>query len=177
MTPYGIVYSEIPVYYEKSIETAAKKCGIMSFRSMGKLYAAAFILSAILYTVTGIILKNAAEAVVCLIILCICSVFYIRTTVKRAEVRSKAKFTLSKTPIQIVFYDNCFVSTQPYSKTEFSYDEVAFCEENQGLLTIVINNGIGVYSIPCSTVVKGSYNTVCSILRDKLKSRYIFKGV
>ncbi len=175
MTPYGIVYREDPFLYEKSVETAEKKCGFLRINKILKFCFPIFALATVLFTAAGIIMKDNIYFM-CFVIQCAVTVFFVRANVKRAEVKNKARVSVTKTPVQIVFYENCFVATLPYSQTEFSYDEVAFCEENQGLLTLVIKNNISVFSIPCSMIIKGNYYNVCSILKGKLVNRFICKG-
>lgn len=174
MLPYGIVYNEIPHLYEKSIEIAEKKCGMLNFKVIGKFYAVALLLIVLPFTVAGLILKDDLF-LPCMFFHCIVTVIYIKSTVKKAEVKGKAKATLSKTPIQIVFNENSFVITEPCYRSEYSYQELTFCNESHGLITMVVD-GILTLSIPCNGILKGDYYTVCSILSDKLKNRYICKG-
>lgn len=172
MTPYGIIYRESPYSYEQSVEIWQRKYGVMKLSLLIKISLAINALIACLYFAAGYILKDSSYFYIFPIhfIATFISVYMVMRT---TNIKSVASQCMQRTDVQIVFYDDRFILTTPYSRSEYYYDELIHCEEKNGCITIIVDTGVAPISLQKEFIKRGDYYCVTDILRSRLGSSFI----
>lgn len=177
MTPYGIVYKDNPFAMEHSCAVWQKKYGVLK---------PSFLIKTISLIVLFVILINSllvlfkiGEPDIMLytsVMMSVCFSFIVYFTYKTNYVRQMAKANISVYQKQAVLFDFKIEFTSPYAKSEFYYDEILYCEEKAGILTIILDKGMIPVSIYSACVGKGDYEKFTAILKEKIGTRrYIGK--
>ena len=172
MTPYGIIYRESPYSYEQSVGIWQKKFGVMKLSLLIKIALAINVVVGVLYFAAGYILKDYTYFYIFPVhfIANFVSVYMI---MKSTNIKSVASQCIQKTDVQLVFYDDKIVFTTPYSKSEYYYDELVYCKEKSGCITIVVDEGVAPISLQREFIKTGDYFRVKQILFEKLGSGFI----
>ncbi len=178
MTPYGILVKDDIYSFEKSLTFRQKMFGEMKTSYLARLSVMMCLITAPIFAAVGIILKDKMYAVYFLI-QCIATVWTVYTVTKTETVirPSRAIGNGLKGEFQIVLYDDKLVYGTPYSMGEYYYDEIVCCNEENGILTLIINKDFSPVSVGCSQLIKGDYGIFCGILREKLRERFLIQGV
>lgn len=172
MTPYGIIYKESPYSYEQSVEIWQRKYGVMKLSLLIKISLAINALLACLYFAAGYILKDSSYFYIFPIhfIATFISVYMVMRT---TNIKSVASQCMQRTDVQIVFYDDRFILTTPYSRSEYYFDELVYCEEKHSCITIIVDEGVAPISLQREFIKTGEYSRVREILSEKLGSSFI----
>lgn len=172
MTPYGIIYKESPYSYEQSVEIWQRKYGVMKLPLLIKISLAINALLACLYFAAGYILKDSSYFYIYPIhfIATFISVYMVMRT---TNIKSVASQCMQRTDVQIVFYDDRFILTTPYSRSEYYFDELVYCEEKHSCITIIVDEGVAPISLQREFIKTGEYSRVREILSEKLGSSFI----
>lgn len=169
MTPYGIVYKNNPFALEQSCNIWQEKFGILK---PSKLLALSAVYIAIIFLALSLMVVFGCDFFVYISTALGLSgvfVFLIYFTAKNTYVKQIAKSKMSNEQKQAVLYDDKAVFVTPYTKYEFLYNEILYCHEKNGILTIILDSGMLPISIYSSCVGKGDFNEFCGILYTKLR--------
>ena len=172
MTPYGIIYRENPYSYEQSVGIWQRKFGVMKLSLLIKIALAINAAVGVLYFAAGYILKDYTYFYIFPIhfIANFVSVYMI---MKATNIKNVASQCIQKTDVQLVFYGEKIVFTTPYSKSEYYYDELVYCQEKNNCITIVVDEGVAPISLQREFIKTGDYFRVKQILSEKLGSSFI----
>lgn len=172
MTPYGIIYRENPYSYEQSVSIWQKKFGVMKLSLLIKIALAINVAMGVLYFAAGYILKDSTYFYIFPVhfIANFVSVYMI---MRSTNIKSVASQCMQKTDVQLVFYGEKLVFTTPYSRSEYYYDELVYCKEKNGCITIVVDEGVAPISLQKEFIKTGDYFRVKEILIEKLGNGFI----
>lgn len=172
MTPYGIIYRESPYSYEQSVSIWQKKFGVMKISLLIKMALAINIVVGALYFAAGYILKDSVYFYIFPIHF-IANFISVYMVMRTTNIKNVASQCVQKTDVQLVLYEDKFVFTTPYSKSEYYYDELVYCEEKHGCITIIVDEGVAPISLQREFIKTGEYSRVREILSEKLGSSFI----
>ena len=127
------------------------------------------LIAAPVFAAVGIILKDKMYA----FYFTVYSVTKTETVIKP----TRASGTIAKGQFQIILYEDKLIYGTPYSRGEYYYDEIVCCNEENGILTIIINKDFAPVSVCSEQLIKGNYGVFCGILREKLRARFLIQGV
>ncbi len=177
MTPYGIVYKDNLYALEQSCLVWQKKFGVLRASSFIKIALINLVISFLINIIGSIIDDTDFNYFFVISILVIAFVLILIEyfTAKNIYVKQMAKGSMVLHQKQAVLFDNRIEFTLPYAKTVFYYDEILYCEEKTGIVTIILDKGMLPVSIYRACVGKGSYDEFTRILKDILGSRYVRK--
>ena len=178
MTPYGILVKDDIYSFEKSLTFRQKKFGEMKPSYIIKLSLLMCLIAAPVFAAVGIILKDKMYAFYYLI-QCGATFFTVYSVTKTETVikPTRASGTIAKGQFQIILYEDRLIYGTPYSRGEYYYDEIVCCNEENGILTIIINKDFAPVSVCSEQLIKGNYGVFCGILREKLRARFLIQGV
>ncbi len=175
MTPYGIIYRESPYSYEQSVSIWQRKFGVMKISLLIKLALAINIFVGAIYIAAGYILKDSSYFYIFPLHF-IANIVSVYIVMRSTNIKNVAAQCMQKTDVQLVLYDERFVFTTPYSKSEYYYDELVYCKEKNGCITIIVDPGVAPVSVQREFIKVGDYFSFSSILREKLGNRFIGEG-
>ncbi len=171
MTPYGIVYKDNLYALEQSCLIWQKKMGLLRASSLIKPIAIEIIL---VFLINGALFLFDKDSVGFLaytsVVMAVCFAFLTYFTFKTTYVRQLAKVNMALYQKQAVLYEDRIEFKSPYSRSVFYYDEILYCEEENGILTIIIDKSMLPISIYNSCVGKGSYEEFNRIFKEKMDS-------
>ena len=177
MTPYGILVREDSYSFEKALTFRQKKFGEMKPSYLIRLSLLMCLIAAPVFAAVGIILKDKMYAFYYLI-QCAATFFTVYTVTKNETVIKPARAMYNTvSEFQIVLYEDRLIYGTPYSRGEYYYDEIVCCNEENGILTIIINKDFAPVSVCSEQLIKGNYGVFCGILREKLRARFMIQGV
>ncbi len=167
MTPYGIVYKDNLFALEQSCKIWQKKFGVLRTSVLLKIIALleipVIIVSPVLFVLNDNIVLGILST---LLIMVLVAVGYFITS--KSYIKQMARQNISPYQKQAVIFEDRIEFTTPYSKSVYTFDEVIYCEEYEGVITIIIDSGTIPVSIYKSGVGKGSYDEFSFMLRDKI---------
>ena len=175
MTPYGIVYRETQNSYEQSVSIWQRKFGVMKLSLLIKISLAVNLVIGALYFALGYILKEPYYFYIFPLHF-LATFFSVYFVMKSTNITSVAAQCMQKTDAQLVFYDDRFVFTTPYSRSEYYYDELIYCGEKNGCITILVDEVVAPVSVQKELIKTGDYFRVLEILSEKLGSSFIRSG-
>lgn len=172
MTPYGIIYRESPYSYEQSVGIWQRKFGVMKISLLIKIALVINVIIGALYFAAGYILKENYYFYIFPIHF-IANFVSVYMVMKSTNIKSVAAQCMQKTDVQLVFYDDRIVFTTPYSRSEYYYNELVYCKEKHGCITIVVDEGVAPISLQREFIKTGNYFRVREILSERLGSGFI----
>ncbi len=176
MTPYGIVYKDNLYALEQSCLVWQKKYGVLRASALIKPIAIETIL---VFLINGaLFLFNKDDAgflIYTSVVMAVCFAFLTYFTFKTTYVRQLAKVNMTLYQKQAVIFEDRIEFKSPYSRSVFYYDEILYCEEKAGVLTIIIDKSMLPISIYSSCVGKGNYDEFTRLLKEKMGAAYIGK--
>ena len=175
MTPYGIIYRESPHSYEQSVSIWQRKFGVMKLSVLIKIAVVINIAICALYFAAGYILKDSTYYYIFPIHF-IANFVSVYMVMKSTNIKNVASQCMQKTDVQLVFYEDKLIFTTPYSKSEYYYDELVYCHEKNGCITIIVDEGVAPISVQREFIKTGDYFYVTDILRSRLGSGFISSG-
>ena len=152
-----------------------KKFGMMRLPVLAKTSLKIILIFGIIYLATGIILKDYSYLTMFIIQSGI-AVFSVYSMMKKNYVKAFAEQSFSKTDMQIVFFDDYFELTTPYSKSVYYYNEIIHAEEKAGGITLIVDTCTAPVSIFSGSIKLGSYMIAREILAQKLQQRFIISA-
>ncbi len=167
MEPYGIVYKDNLFALEQSCKIWQKKFGVLRPSALLKVIAMIEIPVIIASPVLFIIDDNTVFGILSalFIMVFVAAASFITS---KSYIKQMARQNISPYQKQAVIFDDRIEFTTPYSKSAYTFDEIVYCEEFEGVITIVFDSGAIPVSIYKSGVGKGSYDEFSFMLRDKI---------
>ncbi len=175
MTPYGIIYTDNAYSFEQSVSIWQKKFGVMKISLLLKISLILCLILAVVYFAAGYLLKDRMYFYF-YIIQCAVTVAVVYSVMRMTNIKALASQCMQKTDLQLVLYEDRLILTTPYSKSEYYYDEIIYCGEKNGCITIIIDQSVAPVSIQRESVKTGSYATVCEILTNVMKEKFLQAG-
>ena len=177
MTPYGIVYKDNIYALEQSCLVWQKKVGLLRVSALIKPILLETILVFLINGALFLLNKDDAGFLIYTsVIMVLCFAFLTYFTFKTTYVRQLAKGNITLYQKQAVLFEDRIEFKSPYSRSVFYYDEILYCEEKDGIITIIIDKSMLPISIYSCCIGKGSYDSFSAILREKLGAAYKRKG-
>lgn len=180
MTPYGIVYRDNPYALQKSVEIWQKKFGVFNlptFLKIGVPSAVIVLIISILLSLfetdTGFYLMGYAAYFIIMVAL---SVFMVYRVVKNTYIKQMALINTQKEDKQIIIYEDRIEYGTAYTKSTYYYSDIVLCQEEDHIITIVVDTAAMPLSIQTGSVSKGSYDEFSFILRKNMGSKYQYMG-
>ncbi len=167
MTPYGIVYKDNLFALEQSCKIWQKKFGVLRTSVLLRVIALIEIPVIIVLSVLFIINDNIASGILStLFIMALVAACYFVTS--KSYIKQIARENISPYQKQAVIFEDRIEFTTPYSKASYPFSEIVYCEEFEGVITVIFDSGTIPVSIYKSGVGKGSYDEFSFMLRDKI---------
>ena len=177
MLPYGVIIKEKRPTLQQAFLVWQKKCGILQPARFIKTAALPLIVLAAVYFVASMLLDKyftVESALFTVIIYVVFLGIYMYSSAAK-NVRDFASGSKDRR-VQLVFKDEAVELVTEFSKEIFYYDEIDYCFEKDFLITLIFDKDNFPLSISKMNFEKGDYDTVASILRNKLPGRYEKKG-
>ena len=177
MTPYGIVYRDNPYALQKSVEIWQKKFGVLNiptFLKVGGLSAIVLLAVNLLlgYFSQGGVLTYMSSFVIMLIL----TFLLIYMIINNTYVKQMALLKNNKEDTQIVLYEDRIECGTPYSRSTYYYSDIILCQEENNIITIIVDTAILPLSVQKTNILKGSYDEFSFILRRCMGSKYKYMG-
>lgn len=175
MTPYGILAKDDVFAFEKSLLFRQKKIGELKTSYLMRIIALMCIITAPVFAAVGFILKDKTY-IFYFLIQCAASAWSVYNVIKIDTVTKPKAVAAAGNRFQIVLYEDRLIYGTEYSRGEYYYDEIICCREENGILTLIINEDFAPVSVNSACVLKGDYSVFCGILHSKLRERFIIGG-
>lgn len=176
MIPYGIVYKDNLYALEQSCLIWQKKIGVLRAAALIKPIAIETILVFLINGALFLFNKEDADFLIyTAVVMSVCFAFLTYFTFKTTYVIQLAKVNMALYQKQAVLFEDRIEFKSPYSRSVFYYDEFIYCEEKNGILTIIIDKSMLPISIYSSCVGKGSYDEFTKLLKEKMGTAYVRK--
>ena len=185
MTPYGIVYRDNPYALQKSVEIWQKKFGVFNIKTFVKIGVP----SAIIIPVISLLLelfskesnyerKELSVLIIFLffIVMVALSIFMVYRVVSITYVKQMTLSNVQKDDKQIVLYEDRLEYGTAYSRSTYYYNDIILCQEEDHIITIIIDTAAMPLSIQTGSISKGSYDEFSFILRNCIGGKYQYVG-
>lgn len=177
MTPYGIVYRDNLYALEKSVKIWQKKFGVFNLRTFMKIggASAAVLLAANL--LLGVFSEDGIFTYISSFMIMTVLVFVlIYVVTNNTYVKQMALLKNNKEDTQIVLYEDRIECGTPYSRSTYYYSDIILCQEENNIITIIVDTAILPLSVQKNNILKGSYDEFSFILRRCMGSKYKYMG-
>ena len=177
MTPYGIVYRDNPYALQKSVEIWQKKFGVFNLPVFLKIGGISAVILLAINLLLGYLSDQGIISYILTFVFMIIFVFVlIYMTINNTYVKQMALLKNNKEDTQIVLYEDRIECGTPYSRSTYYYSDIILCQEENNIITIIVDTAILPLSVQKTNILKGSYDEFSFILRRCMGSKYKYMG-
>ena len=177
MTPYGIVYRDNPYALQKSVEIWQKKFGVFNLRTFMKIGGASAAVLLAVNLLLGVFSEDGIFTYISSFMIMTVLVFVlIYVVTNNTYVKQMALLKNNKEDTQIVLYEDRIECGTPYSRSTYYYSDIILCQEENNIITIIVDTAILPLSVQKTNILKGSYDEFSFILRRCMGSKYKYMG-
>lgn len=177
MTPYGIVYRDNPYALQKSVEIWQKKFGVFNLRTFIKIGGASAAVLLAVNLLLGVFSEDGIFTYISSFVIMTVLVFVlIYVVTNNTYVKQMALLKNNKEDTQIVLYEDRIECGTPYSRSTYYYSDIILCQEENNIITIIVDTAILPLSVQKTNILKGSYDEFSFILRRCMGSKYKYMG-